>query len=133
MKKTVNCKRGFTLMDMTVGAAICCVVMAIAVCTFGTACTNRDSLRCHDNLEIIANLEMEYKVQSSTHSYTTTTSSLNSEVPSLPVCPDGGTYSVTISTGVSKAQNGQTVPAGKIVVACSCAGHGVYAPEIDTP
>ena len=133
MNKTNRNRRGFTLMDVTVGAAIFSVVMAIAVCTFASACTTRDNIRCHDNLEIIANLEMEYKVQSSTHSYTTTASALNAEVPSLPVCPNGGTYSITISTGVSKAQNGQTVPAGKIVVACSCAGHGVYAPEIDTP
>lgn len=133
LNRTIRSKRGFTLMDMVVGAAVTCVAMAIAVCTFASACTAKDSIRCHDNLEQVANLEMEYRVQSSTHSYTTTVSALNSEAPGLPVCPDGGTYSVTISTGTSIAQNGQTVPAGKIVIACSCAGHGVYAPEIDTP
>jgi len=133
LKRSINKKRGFTLMDMAVAAAVLSVTMAVSICTFTSAWTAKDTIRCHDNLELIANLEQEYKVQSSTHLYTTTVTALNAEVPSLPVCPDGGTYSVTISTGTSKAQNGQTVPAGKIVVACSCAGHGVYAPEIDTP
>ncbi len=119
-------------MDVVVGDAIFAVSMAVSVSMFTTASTYRDTLRCHDNLEEIANLEMEYKLQSSTHLYTTTTSNLNSLVPCLPVCPDGGTYSVTISNGTITAQNGQTVPKGKIVITCSCARSWHYA-EIDLP
>ena len=121
------------MFDITVAATIAAIVMAVAVCTFASACTSKDTVRCHDNLELIANLEMKYRVTNSNHSFTNTMSALNAEVPSLPVCPDGGTYSVTISTGTSIAQNGQTVPAGKIVISCSIASHGKYAPEIDTP
>ena len=121
------------MFDVAVGAAVAAIVMAVSVCTFTSASSTKDTIRCHDNLELIANLEMKYKVTNTNHSYTTTTSALNSETPGLPVCPDGGTYSVTISTGVSTAQNGQTVPAGKIVISCSNAAHVKYAPEIDTP
>jgi type IV pilus assembly protein PilA len=119
--------------DMVVGAMICCVVMAISLCTFTSASTTSATIHCHDNMEVIANLEDEYKVNSAAHLYTTTMSALNTEVPTMPLCPDGGTYSVTISTGTSTAQNGQTVPAGKIVISCSNPTHGKYAPDIDTP
>lgn len=133
MNYRIKSSRGFTMTDVVVGTAIAAVIMAVAVCTFASACTARDTLRCHDNLELIANLEMIYKTQNSNHAYTAVTSSLNTVVPGLPVCPNGGVYSVTISTGAATAQNGQVVPNGKIVISCSCAGHGKYAPEIDTP
>jgi hypothetical protein len=120
-------------MDMAVGTAIVAVTMAIAFSTFSSATSASDSFHCHDNMEIVANLEAKYRLSSSTHSFTTSISALNTMAPAMPLCPDGGTYTVTISTGSSTAQNGQTVPAGKIVISCSHAGHGKYAPEIDTP
>ena len=80
----------------------------------------------------VGNIDQEYKVKNANHTYTTSTSTLASQVPCVPKCPSGGTYTITISTGTSVANNGQTVPAGKIVISCSTAGHGVFAPDIDT-
>jgi hypothetical protein len=121
------------MLDMVVGAAIFSIMMAVSFCTFTSASTTAATEHCHDNMEVIANLEKVYKVNGSTHSFTTTMSALNTPAIPMPLCPDGGTYTVTISTGTSLAQNGQTVPAGDIVISCSDTAHGVYAPDIDTP
>jgi len=133
LRTSTRIGRGFTLIDMVVGAGVCCVMMAVAMCAFGSASTTASNNRCHDNMEVIANLEKEFYVNSSTHQYTTSMSAVGTPAIPVPLCPDGGTYSVIISTGTSTAQNGQTVPIGKIVISCSSPGHGKYAPDIDTP
>ena len=57
-------------------------------------------------------------------------SNLNANLGATPVCPSGGTYSVTIGSGT--ANNGTPVPAGGLLVACSFSGHGAFAPGIDS-
>src|SRR2546423_10804665 len=83
---------------------------------------------CRSNMQTIANAEQAYKTSTPSHVYTTTLANLNANLGSTPICPSAGTYSVTISTGASTAQNGNAVPSGGLVIACSATGHGVFAP-----
>lgn len=133
MIKAKKIKSGFTMIEMAVGTAITGILMAVAVCAFTSALTTSHTNECHDNLEVIANLEAKHRLKDPNHSYTTTLNSLNTDNPGVPKCPDGGAYTVSISTGIATAQNGQTVTSGKILISCSATGHGKYAPEIDTP
>ena len=118
--------------EMVVVVIIFLVMMAVAMPLYLSATADAQAKDCRSNLQTIANLEQEYKVKSSGHAYTTTLSNLSSIVPTVPICPNGGTYSITISDGTATAQNGQTVPLGGLVVSCSASGHGKFALNIDT-
>jgi hypothetical protein len=87
--------------------------------------------QCRANMQAIANAEEQYKIKTVPHLYTTTLANLVGDFPVVPVCPNGGTYTAAISNGVLTAQNGQTVPSGRIIISCSVSGDGVFAPTID--
>jgi type II secretory pathway pseudopilin PulG len=123
---------GGTLVEILAVTCIFGVMMAVGASMFFSATSESSVIKCRSNMMTIGNIDQEYKVQNSTHSYTTSLTALATEVPTVPICPSGGTYTITISTGTSVASNGQTVPAGKILISCSTAGHGVFAPDIDT-
>ena len=129
-RRVINC--GGTLVEILAVTLITAVMMAVAVSMFFSAQANSATVKCRSNMMTLGNIEQEYKVQSASHSYTTSLTALTAEVPTVPICPGGGTYTITISTGTSVASNGQTVPSGKILISCSATGHGVYAPDIDT-
>ena len=82
-------------------------------------------------MSAIANSEEQYKIKSATHSYTVVLTNLIGDLPVVPICPNGGTYTVTISNGTATSQSGQTVANGDLVVSCSATGHGKLAPTID--
>jgi type II secretory pathway pseudopilin PulG len=130
LRRAIN--TGGTLVEILAVTLITAIMMAIAVSMFLTAQASAATLKCRSNMMLLGNIDQEYKVQNSTHAYSTSLTALATEVPNVPICPNGGTYTITISTGTSIASNGQTVPAGKILISCSYAGHGVYAPDIDT-
>lgn len=128
--------RGFTLIEIMTAMLVLFVLLGISMAFFTSAMTQSHIQECEENMQTIGNAEEQYKIDNVTggsHVYTTNLANLSSEIPAIPVCPDGGTYSVTISTGASVSRNGQTVPSGYIVVSCSASGHGVFAPEFDTP
>ena len=122
---------GGTLVEILAVTFIFAIMMAIGACMFLSAQSASAIVKCRSNMMTLGNIDQEYKVQNASHAYTTSLTSLTSQVPTVPVCPGGGTYTITISTGASVANNGQTVPAGKLVISCSTPGHGVYAPDID--
>ena len=127
--------RGFTLIELLVVILVLAILMAVALPLYLGAVSDSQVKTCRSNMQTIANAEAAYKTSSTTHVYTTVLSNLNTNLGATPVCPSGGTYSVTISTGASTANNGQTVPNGGMVVACSYTGppaHGVFAPGIDS-
>jgi Tfp pilus assembly protein PilE len=122
-----------TFVDLLVRVVILGIVMAIATPIFLSANTSAQQDQCDTNMRTIANLEDQYRMKNASHAYTTTLSNLSNLPPSVPLCPSGGTYTVTISDGTAKAQNGQTVPKGGLVISCSISSHGKYAPGIDSP
>ena len=125
-------RRGFTLIELLIVILVLAILMAVALPLYLAAVADSQVKTCRANMQTISNAEAAYKTSSSTHVYTTDLTALNSNLGSTPVCPSGGTYSVSISTGSSTAQNGKTVPSGGLVVSCSQSGHGVFAPGIDS-
>src|SRR5262249_27012339 len=124
-------RRGFTLIELLIVILILAVLMAIALPLYLAAVTDSEIKSCRANMQTISNAEAAYKTSISPHVYTTDLANLSNNIGSVsPVCPSGGTYTVTISTGASVANSGATVPAGGLVVSCSAAGHGVFAPGI---
>src|SRR5947207_918301 len=127
---------GFTLIELLIVILILAILMAVALPLYLAAVSDSQVKTCRSNMQTIANAEAAWKTNDTTHTYTTTLSNLNANLGSTPVCPSGGTYSVTISAGASTAQNGSTVPSGGLVIACSygsgSTAHGVFAPGIDS-
>jgi type IV pilus assembly protein PilA len=133
LTKRLNRKRkGFTLIELLIVILVLAILMAVALPLYLAAVSDSQVKTCRSNMQTIANAEQAYKTQVSTHVYSTVLSDLAGNLGSTPVCPSGGTYSVTISTGSSTANNGNTVPDGGLVIACSATGHGVFAPGIDS-
>jgi hypothetical protein len=106
--------------------------MAVTIPLFVSAMKDGMKKQCRSNMQAIADAEQQYKIKNATHVYTTSLTDLVGDFPVVPKCPNGGTYSVTISDGTATAQSGQTVPAGKIVISCSASGDGKFAQTIDS-
>jgi len=107
------------------------ILMAVALPLYLAAVSDSELKTCRANMWSIAQAEQAYKVKNNPHVYTTTMSDLNPDLGQTPICPGGGTYSVVISDGTQVANNSMTVPAGGLIIMCSAAGHGVFAPSID--
>jgi prepilin-type N-terminal cleavage/methylation domain-containing protein len=127
----VSHDKGFTFIETLVVLVILAIGMAVAIPMFVTAISDGKVKQCRTNMQAIANSEEEYKIKAATHTYTTVLANLGGSLPVVPICPNGGTYTVTISDGTARAQTGQTVPAGHLVVSCSNGSHGKFAPTID--
>ena len=123
--------RAFTLVEILVMTLIMAVGMAISVPLFVSAMKDAQSKQCRANMQSIANAEEQYKIKAAPHAYTTSLTNLVGDFPVVPVCPNGGTYSVVISDGTATSQSGQTVPVGGLVVSCSASGDGKFAQTID--
>ncbi|HEV2471240.1 MAG TPA: type II secretion system protein [Chthonomonadales bacterium] len=125
-------RSAYSLVEIMVALFIFGVMMAAAAVLFSSAFSDSESKDCRANMQTIANAEDQYRLKSSSHSYTTTLSNLSSGYTKIPKCPSGGAYTITISNGTQKAQNGQTVPSGDLIISCSDASHGKFAPGIDS-
>jgi type IV pilus assembly protein PilA len=123
---------GFTLIELLIVILVLAVLMAVALPLYLAAITDSEVKTCRANMQTISNAETAWKTSDPSHTYTTTLTNLDPNLGATPICPSGGTYSVTISNGTSIANNGGTVPSGGLLVACSVTGHGVFAPGIDS-
>ena len=123
-------RKGFTLIELLIVILVLAILMAVALPLYLAAVSDSQVKTCRANMQTIANAEAAYKTSVATHVYTTTLTDLNSNLGATPVCPSGGTYSVTIGSGT--ANNGTAVPAGALLVSCSFSGHGAFAPGIDS-
>ncbi|MGC8668713.1 MAG: prepilin-type N-terminal cleavage/methylation domain-containing protein [Chthonomonadales bacterium] len=122
---------GFTLIELLIVILILAILMSVALPLYLGAVADSQLKVCRANMQTIANAEVAYRTSSTAHTFTTVLTDLNTNLGAVPVCPSGGTYSVQISNGTLTAQNGTTVPAGMLVISCSAAGHGKFAPGID--
>lgn len=129
MSTRVN--KGFTLVEWLVSVVIFGIFMAIATPTFVSAMNSATTQQCRANMQVIAGLDIQYRMRSASHSYTTNLNDLQGQVPVVPACPSGGTYTLTISNGSMVGQSGKTVANGGLVVTCSSLNHGRYAPSAD--
>ena len=126
-------RKGFTLIELLIVILVLAILMAVALPLYLSAVADSQLKTCRSNMQTIANAEQAYKTADPSHAYTTNLPDLNANLGATPICPSAGVYSVTISTGASTANDGTTtVPAGGLVIACDAAGHGVFAPGIDS-
>src|ERR1041385_289155 len=125
-------RRAFTLIELLIVILVLAILMAVALPLYLAAVSDSQVKTCRANMQTISNAEAAWKTSDPTHTYTTTLTNLNANLGATPVCPSGGAYSVTIATGTETANNGTAVPAGGLIVACTAAGHGVFAPGIDS-
>ena len=125
-------RKGFTLIELLIVILVLAILMAVALPLYLAAVADSQLKSCRANMQTIANAEAAYKTADTAHNYTTNLTALNPNLGATPVCPSGGSYSVVISTGTQTANNGQTVPAGGLIVACTSTGHGKFAPGIDS-
>jgi len=136
MKKTIRPttrkRSGFTLIELLIVILVIAILMAVALPLYLAAVSDSQLKTCRTNMQSISNAEAAWKTSDTSHTYTTNLSNLAPNLGATPVCPNGGTYSVTISSGSSTANNGTNVPAGQLVIGCSFSGHGVFAPGIDS-
>ena len=131
MKTHAGTWRAFTLIELLVVILVLAILMAVALPLYLASVTHSQRTVCRANMQSIANAEQAYRARGSQHQYTTALDPLPLDLGSIPICPQGGVYSVSISNGSDLADNGQTVPAGCLIVHCSEPTHGVYAPSID--
>ena len=125
-------RKGFTLIELLIVILVLAILMAVALPLYLSAVADSQKKTCRANQQTIANAEQAYKTSSSGHVYTTNLPDLDPNLGATPICPSAGTYSVTISTGGSLANNGASVPDGGLLIACDATGHGVFAPGIDS-
>ena len=126
-----NKRKGFTLIELLIVILVLAILMAVALPLYLAAVSDSQVKTCRSNMQTIANAEAAYKTQNTTHVYTTVLSNLNTNLGATPVCPSGGTYSVSIAGAGGGTSNGNAVPAGGLIVACSATGHGTFAPGVD--
>jgi type IV pilus assembly protein PilA len=104
-------KRGFTLIELLVTVLILAILMAIALPLYLSAIADSERKTCRANLQTIANAEMAYRVRTR-GGFTATIADLNGDLLNTPVCPNAGTYSVTVGT-----------PPNSFTVNCNVADH----------
>jgi type IV pilus assembly protein PilA len=124
-------RRGYTLIEVLIVVLILAILMAVALPLYVSAILESERKTCRSNMYAIASAEQAYKTRISTHTYTTNLSDLFPDLGAIPFCPDGGTFSVTISDGTGTANSGASVPVGGVIIHCSAPGHGVFAPGVD--
>ncbi len=124
-------RRGFTLIELLIVILVLAILMAVALPLYLASLAKSENTTCRSNMWSVAQAEQAYRTRSSGHTYTTSMVNLYGDLGSSPTCPRGGAYSVIISDGTATAGNGQTVQAGGLVITCSVAGHGSFAPGID--
>jgi prepilin-type N-terminal cleavage/methylation domain-containing protein len=124
--------RGFTLIELLIVILVLAILMAVALPQYLAAVAHSEVTVCRSNMQTIANAEQAYRARNPQHVYTTNLSDLPIDLGAIPVCPRNGVYSVVISDGSQTANNGLIVPAGFVIVRCSLASHGVFAPGVDS-
>jgi len=124
--------RGFTLVEALITVLIMGIGMAVAIPLFVSAMKDAQKKQCRANMQSIANAEEQYKIKTVPHTYTTALTNLVGDFPVIPVCPNGGTYTASISDGTALSQSGQTVPSGVIIISCSVSNDGIFAQQVDT-
>ena len=131
MVHRIATRRAFTLIEIVLGAVVATVMVALSMPLFLSGAADASMKQCRSDMMTIGNLERQHRLKDPNHAYTTSLSTLKTEMLTPPVCPGGGNYTITLSNGSMTAQNGQTVPAGRPIISCSVAGHGKYAPDFD--
>src|SRR2546421_8023303 len=102
IQKSRRQRKAFTLIELLIVILVLAILMAVALPLYLAAVSDSQVKTCRANMQTIANAEAAYKTSSTGHVYTTDLTALNSNLGSTPVCPSGGTYSVSTAGGTSQ-------------------------------
>ncbi len=125
-------RRGFTLVELLVVVFIITLLMNVALPFYIAAAQDAAKKTCRANMQSIVNAAVAWRTKNRTQSFSgLTVSALNGDLGSLPLCPDGGTYSI-LYTGTIADSSGtlQTVPTNGIGISCSFGTHYGYIPGV---
>ena len=125
--KSGNRRRGFTLVELLTVVLVIEILMCVMLPLYVSALNDAQKKTCRSNMQTIANAVMAARVKTMASSYAGLISAgvTSANLPDLltvPVCPNGGTY--TLSTRTSS-----------FAVVCSYAGtptHGTFQPGVDS-
>src|SRR5947209_16949408 len=92
-------RKGFTLIELLIVILIIAILMAVALPLYLAAVADSQVKTCRANMQTIADAEQAFKTQDASHQYTTALSNMLVNLGAIPVCPNGGSYTVTLSTG----------------------------------
>jgi type IV pilus assembly protein PilA len=129
-------RKGFTLIELLVVVLILSILMAVALPLYLSAVADSQKKTCRANLQTIANAVQAARVKGNLLDYSTIigqptsgwtgTSGVIPDLNAVPICPSGGTYSIT---------QGNLTDNSVFAVACSftSAGstHGTFQPGVD--
>src|SRR5438094_9831285 len=96
-------RKGFTLIELLIVILVLAILMAVALPLYLAAVSDSQVKTCRSNMQSIANAEAAYKTNSTGHVYTTDLTALSSNLGATPVCPSGGTYSVSTAGGTGQS------------------------------
>ncbi|HZO87202.1 MAG TPA: prepilin-type N-terminal cleavage/methylation domain-containing protein [Chthonomonadaceae bacterium] len=112
-------RKGFTLIELLVVVLIMAILMAIAIPAYLASIAESRRRTCRDNMQTIAHAEQAFLVRNAMGGYTNDLSvggpliGPGKDLPAVPLCPEGGTYSV--DTGVNNR--------GPMTIHCSVPAH----------
>ena len=120
-------RRGFTLVELLVVVLILAILMSLALPLYLSAVANSERRTCRANMQTIANAVQAGRVKQVASDYSTfiaggVNTTVLPDLPQIPLCPLGGTYSLT--TGISG-------DAETFKVVCSISDHGSFEPGVD--
>jgi type IV pilus assembly protein PilA len=127
-------RKGFTLIELLVVVLILAILMAVALPLYLSAVADSQKKTCRANMQTIANAVQAARVKLGSPDFqafvtagaiTPGSSGNVPDLAALPICPNGGLYSIVAGTG------GVT----SFKVSCSLGGatptHGTFEPGVD--
>ena len=128
---------GFTLVELLTVVFIISILMDVSLPLYLDALADSQKKICRHNLETIADAVQAARVKKILPDYTTMAGAVSAakepDLISVPICPNGGTYSVlTTGTIFDGKGNTVTIPVGNFAVQCSfnSGAHGGYIPGV---
>lgn len=119
-------RKGFTLIELLVVVLILAILMAVAMPLYLTAVSDSQTKTCRANMQTIANAVQSARVKAGTTSAAAyvgnVTVGLEPDLGVMPICPNGGTYSIVTPVGGD---------ATLFKVSCTTAAHGTFQPGVD--
>ena len=126
-------RKGFTLIELLVVVLILAILMAVALPLYLSAVADSQKKTCRANMQTIANAVQAARVKNVSANYNAfagaVTTANEPDLQSVPICPNGGSYSI-LTTGSCNDANGTAtaIPASSFGVTCSSTGHGGFIP-----